>query len=120
ILAPELLKRIIDEAFELIATVGAKVASPEAQDLLASGGARLEDGVARIPKALVQCALDSAPKDFFLYNRGGEPAVHYGGDNVHFDPGSSCLNILDSHTQQPRPALSTDLVRMVKVTEMLP
>jgi len=120
ILDSALLKRIIDEAFELIATLGAKVASPEAQDLLASAGARLENGVARIPKALVQRALDSAPKDFFLYNRAGEQVVHYGGGDVHFDPGSSCLKILDSDTQQPRPALSTDLVRMVKVVEMLP
>jgi trimethylamine--corrinoid protein Co-methyltransferase len=115
-----LLERIIDEAFELIAALGAKVASPEAQDLLASAGARVENGVARIPKALAQRALDSVPKDFFLYNRAGERAVHYGGDDVHFDPGSSCLNILDAQTQQPRPAVSTDLVRMVKVAEMLP
>ena len=120
ILDPALLQRIIDEAFELIATLGAKVASPEARDLLASAGAQVENGIARFPKALVQRALESAPKEFFLYNRSGQRAVHYGGDDVHFDPGSSCLNILDSQTQQPRPALSADLVRMVKVAEMLP
>lgn len=120
ILSPDLLRRIVDEAFELIATLGAKVASPEAQDLLASAGARVEDGVAHFPKALVQRALDSVPKDFSLYNRAGERVVHYGGDDVHFDPGSSCLNILDSQTQQPRPALTADLARMVKVAEMLP
>ena len=120
ILDPALLQRIVGEAFELIATLGAKVASPEARDLLASAGAKVEDGIARFPKAVVQRALESAPKQFFLYNRAGERAVHYGGDDVHFDPGSSCLNILDSQTQQPRPALSADLVRMVKVAEMLP
>lgn len=115
-----LLERISDEAFELIATLGAKVASPEARDLLASAGAQVEEGIARIPRTLVQRALESAPKDFFLYNRAGERAVHYGGDDVQFDPGSSCLNILDSETQRPRPAVSADLVRMVKVAEMLP
>ena len=120
ILDSALLQRIIDEAFELIATLGAKVASPEARDLLASAGAQVESGIARIPKALVQRALESVPKEFFLHNRSGEPVVNYGGDAVHFDPGSSCLNILDSQTQQPRPALSADLVRMVKVTETLP
>src|SRR5262249_39581891 len=39
---------------------------------------------------------------------------------VHFDPGSSCLNILEAETQQARPALSADLVRLVQVTEVLP
>ncbi len=46
--------------------------------------------------------------------------MRYGGDEVHFDPGSSCLNILDSETQQSRPAQSEDLVRLVQVAEMLP
>ena len=57
---------------------------------------------------------------FYLYDRNGKPAVHYGGDDVHFDPGSSCLNILDPETQQARPALAADLVRLVQVAEMLP
>ncbi len=120
LLDPDLLKRILDEAFELIATLGAKVASPEAQELLTSAGARVEEGIAQIPKSLALRALDSVPKEFFLYSRSGQPAVHYGGENVNFDPGSSCLNILDTETQQPRPALSSDLVRMVQVAEMLP
>src|SRR5581483_7631573 len=46
--------------------------------------------------------------------------VHYGGDHVHFDPGSSCLNILDAQTEQPRPASSADLIRLVQVTEGMP
>ncbi len=120
LLDPDLLKRILAEAFELIATLGAKVASPEAQELLASAGAQVEEGIARIPKPLARRALDSAPKEFFLYSRSGQPAVHYGGESVNFDPGSSCLNILDSETQQARPAVSSDLVRMVQVAEMLP
>jgi len=120
ILSPELLARIIDEAYELIATVGAKVASPEAREILASAGAHVEDGMARFPKALVQRAVETVPKEFWLYNRAGEAVVHYGGDDVYFDPGSCCLKILDSETQQPRLAVSEDLVRMIKVTEMLP
>ena len=97
-----------------------KVATPAALDLLASGGARVGDGVARIPESLVRHALETVPREFFLYDRAGHAAVHYGGDDVHFDPGSSCLNILDADTQQPRPAQADDLAQMVQVTEMLP
>jgi trimethylamine--corrinoid protein Co-methyltransferase len=78
------------------------------------------DGVARIPEALARNLLDLAPRGFCLYDRSGRPSVRYGGDDVHFAPGSSCLNILDPETQQARPAQSADLVRLVQVAEMMP
>ena len=46
--------------------------------------------------------------------------MHYGGDDIHFDPGSSCLNILDAGADEPRLAVADDLVRLVQLTETLP
>jgi trimethylamine--corrinoid protein Co-methyltransferase len=114
-----IVDRILSEAFELIENPGVRVA-PYVFELLSSAGARVEDGVAHIPESLARKAIESAPHEFYLYDRSGNPAVHYGGDDVHYDPGSSCLNILDPETQQARPALSADLVRLVQVTETLP
>jgi trimethylamine---corrinoid protein Co-methyltransferase len=114
-----LVERILGEAFQLIREPGIRVA-PYAVELLYSAGAHIAGDVARIPEALARNALQTAPREFFLYDCSGRPAVHYGGDDVHFDPGSSCLNILDSETQRVRPAQSGDLVRLVQVTEMLP
>lgn len=115
-----LLERILDEAFQLLETIGTKVGSAEARDLLGAAGGFITQETVRLPKSLVRRALESVPREFFLYDRGGRPAVRYGGDAVHFDPGSSCLNILDAESQQPRPAVSADLIRMVQVAEMLP
>jgi len=115
-----LQKRILEEALQVLEAVGARVGAPEAADLLASAGARIDNGTAFLPSALVRRTLESVPREFSLYDRVGQCSVHYAEDDVHFDPGSSCLNILDSETRQPRPALSADLVRMVQVTEMLP
>ena len=114
-----LLNRILEEAFQLIQSPGVRVA-PYVFELLQSAGARVENGIAHIPEPLARQALSSVPREFFLYDRLGRPAVHYGGDNVHYDPGSSCLNILDCETQQPRPAQSSDLIRLLQVAEMLP
>jgi trimethylamine--corrinoid protein Co-methyltransferase len=116
----EMVQRILQEAFELLMSPGTKIGSPEARELLASAGARMEEGVAHIPPALARRALESVPHEFLLYDRKGQPGVHYGGDYVQFDPGSSCLNVLDPETWQPRPAQSSDLVRLVQVAEMLP
>ncbi len=119
LLDPPLMDRILEEAFVLIDNPGVRVA-PYVIDLLTSSGIRVQDGVAHISEKVARQALASVPREFLLYDRAGNPAVHYGGDNVHFDPGSSCLNILDPETQQPRPAQSADLVRLVQVAEMLP
>ncbi len=114
-----LIERILEEAFQLLRQPGVRVA-PYVVELLQAGGVEVREGVARIPEALALQAIASVPREFFAYDRGGKPVVHYGGDHVHFDPGSSCLNILDPETEQARPAESSDLVRLVHVAEMLP
>jgi len=114
-----LIERIVGEAFQLIENPGVRVA-PYVEDLLRGAGVKVEVGVAHIPETTARTALESVPRGFSLYDRGGKPAVRYEGDKVHFDPGSSCLNILDSKTEKARPAQAADLVRLVQVTEMLP
>ena len=116
----EFVGRIVDEAFQLLAETGIRVETPAVVEMLRGAGAKAENGMARIPRPVAEALLASAPKEFFLYDRAGRPAVHYGGDDVHFDPGSSCLNVLDPETQRPRPAEAADLARLVQVTEMLP
>ena len=115
-----LVDRILDEAFQLLMSPGVKVATPHVLELLAQAGARTNNGIAHIPEALTRQALESVPREFFLHNRAREAVVHYGGSDVHFDPGSSCLNILDRDTLQARLAQSADLARLVQISEMLP
>ncbi|MGB8114647.1 MAG: trimethylamine methyltransferase family protein [Candidatus Sulfotelmatobacter sp.] len=119
LLEPALIERILGEAFELIEDPGVRVA-PCVVELLQAAGARVSDGIAHIPEKLARAALQTVPREFWLYGRRGNPAIHYGSDRVHFDPGSSCLNILDPETQQARPAMAADLVRFVHVAEKLP
>jgi trimethylamine---corrinoid protein Co-methyltransferase len=122
LLTPDLVERILDEAFQILLEPGIKVQSSVARELLIEAGAAVdgESGITRIPRGLAQKALASAPKEFSLYDRDGQPAVHYGGDEVYFDPGSSCVHILDPETLEHRLSYTHDLVRLIKVAEMLP
>ena len=124
LLRAELIGRILREAFELLMNPGVRVGSAPVVELLRAAGVEVgvaaSDGVARIPELLVRQCLASAPRDFHLYNRQGEKAVHYGGDDVHFDPGSCCVQMLDPDTLEARPSETRDLVRIVQVTETLP
>jgi trimethylamine---corrinoid protein Co-methyltransferase len=121
LLSQELVGRILDEAFELMLDPGIKVLSQNARHLLQDAGAHIDTGspVARIPERLARDALQSAPKSFVLYDRSGNGRVTYGGNVVQFDPGSSAVHVLDPDTLEHRPAKTADLVRLVKVAEML-
>lgn len=122
ILSDELVARILDEAHALLLDPGVRVHNDQALQLLAEGGADvdLQTQVARIPENVVQQAIASAPSDFDLYNFEGEAVVHYGGDQVHFDPGSAAINLLDHETQEQRPPLTHDFIQFVQLVEMLP
>lgn len=117
-----LVQRILGEAHWLLQTVGVKVQSVTAQRLLTDAGAALDNAsqVVRLPPALLESALKSVPSEFDLYDLSGSPAVHYGGDAVQFDPGSCAVHVLDAETLDHRPSTTSDLIRLVKVAEMLP
>lgn len=122
LLSQGLIDRILDEAFQLMMNPGIKVQSEEARGLLADAGARVDatHDVVKIPEMVARKALETTPHTFKLYDRLGNPTVLYGGDSVHFDPGSSGVHVLDPDTLEHKPSYAADLARLVKVTEMLP
>ena len=121
VLAPDILPRVIEEALQLLRSPGVKVGSPEAIDLLHSSGAQvnLSDGIVQIPEELILNSLETAPHDFYLYNADGDPAVHYSANEIHFDPGSSGVHILDSESLEHRPSKTDDLIQIIKISEIL-
>lgn len=122
LLTKEMVQRVLDEAFELMMKPGIKVQSARARRLLADAGASVDEAaeVAYIPEAVARRALETVPAQFYLYDRDGQAGVNYGGDAVHFDPGSSGVHILDAETLEHRPSYTADLVRIIQLTEQLP
>jgi trimethylamine--corrinoid protein Co-methyltransferase len=120
LLSPDLVGRILDEAYHLLLDPGIRVQEAEARDLLAQAGARVDGEIVRLPTAIVEGALATVPARFTLFDRSGAPAVSYGTGVVQFDPGSSGVNVLDPSTGDHRPSTADDLVRLVRVAEMLP
>lgn len=122
ILDDQVVADIISQSIDLLGSIGVKIGSPEALELLYSSGAVIDrnHNIAQISENMVQHALKSVPTEFHLYNALGEPTVRYAGDDVHFDPGSSGIHILDFDTRAHRPSQSEDLVQIIKISEYLP
>jgi trimethylamine--corrinoid protein Co-methyltransferase len=121
ILTNELVSQIIDESFQLMMDPGIKVKLVEARELLAGAGASVDTAreVVRIPEEVARKALHTVPREFTLCDQDGNPSVQYAGDAVHFDPGSSGVNVLDAETLKHRPATTDDLVKVVKIADAL-
>ena len=122
LLNDDLVSRILDEAYQLMIKPGIKVQNAEARHLLAEAGAQVDEEtmIVRIPEQIVIKALETVPREFFLFDYDGNPKVQYGGDAVQFDPGSSGVTILDPLTMEHKTAESADLIRIIKVAESLP
>lgn len=122
LLNDELISRIIAEAYQLMIKPGIKVQNAAARKLLADAGSHVDEEtmIVRIPEQIVLKALETVPRDFFLFDYDGNPKVQYGGDAVQFDPGSSGITVLDPQTLEHKTAETTDLIRIIKVAESLP
>ncbi|MGZ9166728.1 MAG: trimethylamine methyltransferase family protein [Anaerolineales bacterium] len=122
LLTDDLIQRILEEAFQLLLKPGIKVQNEEARELLKSAGVPVDEEtlVTRIPEPIVRKALETVPRQFHLYDYEGNPRVQYGGDAIHFDPGSSGITILDPETLEHKDATTPDLIRILKVAEQIP
>lgn len=121
LLEEEMIARILDEAYQLMLKPGIKVNNEEARDLLGTAGAQVdpETNVVHIPEQIVHKALESTPREFYLYDYDGNPKVKYGGDAVHFDPGSSGIAMLNPETLEHDTTETPHLIKLLKVAEQL-
>ncbi len=115
------IERVVAEAYDLLSDPGVRVHSERALRLLAEHGAEVDVSaqVARIPADLAHEAVETAPPSFHLYDAQGTPAVHYGDDDVQFDPGSAAIEILDYGETKSRAPVTADFLRFIKLADGL-
>lgn len=122
LLSEEDVRRILDEGYALLEDPGVRIYDDEVLDMLGEAGAQVDRAArtVRIPAPMVDQALKTVPRSFYLYDLQGRPAVHYGGDDVHFDPGSAAIYTLDHGAVHSRKPLTADLVALLRLADVLP
>jgi len=122
LLSQPLLERIVAEALEVLSKVGVLIDNDKVLEMLGDAGAQIDRPARRalIPDLLVWRCVRSAPSNVAIFDRQGKSALQLGGLNVHFDPGSAALRVLDSQTQEARPPVTADLVSLARLTDALP
>ena len=115
------IEKIIDEAYEILDKQGIFVENKEALRLFGQAGMKVDKKTHRVhlKRRLVEKCLATAPAVVKLYDRTGEKEYTVGGDEVHFDPGSAAVTILDHKTGLQRKPETKDLVEFIRLTECL-
>lgn len=121
LLSGTFVEMLVDEGLTLLETQGIMVENAEALRLLGDAGAVVDLAAqrARLGRRMVEGCLASTPSSITLFDRSGEKAFAVGGDEVHFDPGSAAVTLLDHDTQEERKAMTADLVDFYKLVETL-
>jgi len=113
--------RIHQTSCEILDQIGVVFHHEEALRLLQEAGALVSDTLVKIPPALVDRALQSAPESFSLYKRGtDQAAVILDGETVYFGSGSDTLHYLDPRTGERRDFTTRDQADCVRVCDALP
>ncbi len=121
LLSKDFIKKIIEEAYDILEKQGVFVENQEALRLLREAGMRVDESAQRVhfTPRLVEESLSSTPSMIHLYDRTGEKEFILGEDHVHFDPGSAAITILDHRTKKERKAVTDDLIKFCHLTEFL-
>ncbi|MCK7462122.1 MAG: trimethylamine methyltransferase family protein [Sphingobacterium sp.] len=123
VLQADAIAEVHARSLEILATVGVRVDSPRARDILArAAGGAPADGRVRIPAELVAWALGAAPANVPVFKRTGEPAFTLGpgGGGTRFGIGATNLYYQDPLTDVPIPFTRAHIAASTRLGDALP
>ena len=95
--------------------------SEQAFEAFKAGGANVdaESRVVRLPRALVEDAIDSNPSQITLYGRDGAPDAVLEKNRVYYGTGGTAIYVLDPDTGQRRPSTTEDVILNARMVDAL-
>ncbi len=114
------IERIYACALKLLSDLGmGEVPARLRASLEAVGGKSLPNGRVTLPRALVEEAIDHAPKTFPLHGRDPARTIEVGGSSVHFGTGGAAVQTLDRSTRLYRASTLADLHDFTRLQDSL-
>ena len=113
------IEAIYQTALRLLAELGLGETPPNLEEVLTAAGAKMADGRVKLPRSLVEEAIDKAAKRFPLHGRDPARTIEVGGDAVHFGTGGAAVQTLDLNTGLYRPSTLQDLRDFTRLQDTL-
>lgn len=118
----EELKTVHNKALEILEENGMQIASEEALDILEEAGAEIEEeNIVKIPRKLVNEAVESVPKkdELTLYGRTEENDIDLSQDGPVLAGMVQATQLIDLESREKRPATKEDLAQVMQTLEKL-
>jgi trimethylamine--corrinoid protein Co-methyltransferase len=113
-------EQIMDAVYKVLETTGCLVRSEKAQKLLKEAGCSVDGEKVKIPRAVLQWAITTAPSSFTLYNRTGESAMELEVGNIYYGPSISIVFIRNYQTGEKVRGVRSDAVNSALICDALP
>jgi len=120
-LTEEGARKIHDAALTLLAEVGVEVNSERAFETFRRAGAATTGStrIVKLPRAMVEDAIDRAPKSVVLCGREERHDLHCEGANVYLGTGGVALNVIDLETDEKRLSQLCDVAAIARLCDAL-
>lgn len=122
VLSNKEIKEIDSISKEILEETGVKVLSEEALKIYESGGAKVDydNMIAKIPEKLVQRCIDSAPREYKLYNRDKDSSLDFGKNLGYSASGHNAIYTLNTDTMERRPSTKEEVGNFARISDSLP
>ena len=119
-LAPESVGRLHDVALDLLWETGLQVNSQQALDIFGAAGARVDRDtrIARLPKAMVEDAIASAPSRVLLAGREEKHDLWLEDTRVYMGTGGTTVYVLDMEGRKRESTLE-DVAQIARLVDAL-
>ncbi|MEE9261969.1 MAG: trimethylamine methyltransferase family protein, partial [Dehalococcoidia bacterium] len=116
----EKLERIHEASLQVLEAVGVRITTEAARQLLADAGCQVTDDIVKIPRRVVEDAIESAPKRIVIYDREGKESLYLEGKNTYFGLAGTALYFRDVESGERRDARVEDIALACRVGDALP
>jgi trimethylamine--corrinoid protein Co-methyltransferase len=109
---------VVKNVFRILAEIGFADATPHCVESCTSAGAVLgADGRLRMPRQVVEKAIDSAEKKLLLCGQDPAHDLHISGQKVHFATAGAAVMIANSRDRSYRDSTTRDLYDMARIVD---
>lgn len=115
------IQRIHEASLSVLEHTGIEVMPSPCRDIFAAAGAVIdaEHNRVKIPPAMVEDALASAPSQILLAGRDPRHDIILGGRRVYMGTGGAAVKVLDLDTGQARPSTLRDVAEIARLVDAL-
>lgn len=115
------IEKIAEGVFEVLEKGGIQVFAKSGREAFKKAGAEVDEEkcLVKLPRGLVEDAIDSNPSSITLFSRDGETDCVLERNKVHYGTGGTAIYVLDPDSGERRPSTVEDVILNARMVQDL-